>query len=338
MGLFRKSDIKKFYDVGETLGSGNFATVKKAVCKVKAHRDEFGIPEEVAVKVITKAKVEDLNDIEREIQIMKMIKHKNIIRLYEIHEEPKKTNLVMELVTGGELFDRIVDQYKDHGQYSEKDAAAVIKPICEALSYLHAKNVVHRDLKPENILLATKAPDAEIKIADFGLARLVSSKDLMRTACGTPGYVAPEVLKNQGYDSGAIDMWSVGVILYILLCGFPPFFEEDLPALFDMILNARYDFPSPWWDNVSGTAKDLVVKLLELDPKTRLTADQVLEHVWIAKPSDKPNEDAGKAFAKFNATRKLKKAAQKIAAAQRLARLARTNQAVRDGLTAESSN
>jgi serine/threonine protein kinase len=145
-------------------------------------------------------------------------------------------NLVMELVTGGELFDRIVER----GQYTERDAADVIATLCDALNHMHAHNVVHRDLKPENILLSDKSPDAPLKVADFGLARVVSNKDLMRTACGTPGYVAPEVLRNQGYEGGAIDMWSTGVILYILLCGFPPFHEEELPALFDQILRAKF--------------------------------------------------------------------------------------------------
>merc|ERR1719181_2095859 len=179
--------------------------------------------------------------------------------------------LVMELVTGGELFDRIVAR----GNYTEKDAASLMATLCDALAYLHEQAIVHRDLKPENLLYDSPAEDADIKVADFGLARVVSGKDMMKTACGTPGYVAPEILKNKGYDSGAVDLWSVGVILYILLCGFPPFYEEELPALFDQILHARYDFPSPWWDNISKDAKDLVTKLLELDPTTRLTAAQV---------------------------------------------------------------
>jgi len=140
---------------------------------------------------------------------------------------------------------------------------------------------VHRDLKPENILYASTADDAPIKVADFGLARVVSGKEMMKTACGTPGYVAPEVLKNKGYDSGAVDMWSTGVILYILLCGFPPFYEEELPALFEQILHARYDFPSPWWDNISKEAKALVSGLLTIDPKLRLTAEKVLTEKWV---------------------------------------------------------
>jgi len=235
MGFFKKSEIKKAYEFGNDLGSGNFAVVKKA--KYKNYTPNGPIPAEVAIKIIDKAKVEDMNDIQREVEIMQMVDHTHVIKLYEIFDEPKKMHLVMELVTGGELFDRIVAK----GNYNERYAALTIRDLCDGLGYLHSKNVVHRDLKPENILYKSPAEDAPIKIADFGLARLVSSKDLMKTACGTPGYVAPEVLRNQGYDSGAVDMWSAGVILYIMLCGFPPFYEEELPALFDQIMNARYD-------------------------------------------------------------------------------------------------
>jgi len=315
MGFFKKSEIKKNYELGKDLGSGNFAVVKQA--KNKAFTPGGDIPEIVAVKVIDKAKVEDMNDIQREIEIMQMINHENVIKLYEIFDEPKKMHLVMVLVTGGELFDRIVAK----GSYTEKDAAMVTKTLCSALDYLHAKKVVHRDLKPENILYASAADDAPIKIADFGLARLVSSKDLMKTACGTPGYVAPEVLKNKGYDSGAVDLWSAGVILYIMLCGFPPFYEEELPALFDQIMNARYDFPSPWWDEISSGAKGLVRKLLELDPKKRLTAAQVLEDKWIC--GEAPDTNLSKtvqALKKYNASRKLRKAALGVIAQQRMER------------------
>jgi serine/threonine protein kinase len=313
MGFFKKSEIKKNYDLGDQLGSGNFAVVKKAKNKNSGN----GFPEDVAVKIIDKAKVEDMGDIQREIEIMSMVDHKNVIKLYEIYDEPKKMHLIMELVTGGELFDRIVAK----GNYTEKDAAMTMATLCDALNYLHKLNVVHRDLKPENILYASPADDAPIKVADFGLARVVSGKDMMKTACGTPGYVAPEILKNQGYDSGAVDMWSAGVILYILLCGFPPFYEEELPALFDQILKARYDFPSPWWDNISAEAKDLVKKLLELDPKKRYTAEQVMAHPWVVGGGNANSLEGGqKALKKYNASRKLKKAALGIIAQQKMAR------------------
>ena len=256
MGFFKQSEIKKRYDIGDTLGSGNFATVKRATSKQPTQ----GIPTDVAIKIIDKAKVDDMQDIRREVEIMQDIDHPGIIKLYEIFDEPKKMHLVMELVTGGELFDRIVAK----GQYTEADASKAIRALSEALGYLHSKQIVHRDIKPENILCAGPE-DAQLKIADFGLARVLSKGDMMKvrpparpparaaaltrlrrcrlpaqTACGTPGYVAPEILRNQGYDSGAVDMWSLGVILYILLCGFPPFYEEELPALFEQIMQASW--------------------------------------------------------------------------------------------------
>jgi serine/threonine protein kinase len=301
MGIFTKgSDLKKKYNVDKaTLGTGNFAEVKK--CTSKENGKTY------AVKIIDKTKVEDMEDITREIEIMGKVDHENIIKLVEVIDEPpKKMNLVMELVTGGELFDRIVAK----GSYTEKETAVVIYTLCDALEYLHEKNIVHRDLKPENILLDSPSPDAKIKIADFGLARMMKKDDIMKTACGTPGYVAPEVLKNKGYDSGAVDMWSVGVILYILLCGFPPFYEEELPALFDQILHARYDFPSPWWDNISKPAKDLVTQLLEVDPKKRLTAKQAGDHPWVkSEASTTPLAAASSSLKKYNASRKLRKVA-----------------------------
>jgi len=317
MGFFKKSEIKKNYEIGDTLGSGNFAVVKKAQNKSQ-NKD---IPKDVAIKIIDKAKVEDMNDIQREIEIMSMVNHPNVIRLFEIYDEPKKMHLVMELVTGGELFDRIVAK----GSYSEKDAATTMRTLCDALAFLHEKHIVHRDLKPENLLYQSPADDSPIKVADFGLARVVSGKDMMKTACGTPGYVAPEILKNQGYDSGAVDVWSAGVILYILLCGFPPFYEEELPALFDQILHARYDFPSPWWDNISKEAKDLVTKMLTVDPKKRLTAKQVTEHSWMQQASEDAKLDSAvKSLRKYNASRKLKKAALGVIAQNKM------NKAVED--------
>jgi serine/threonine protein kinase len=313
MGFFKKSALKQKYEVDkEALGSGNFAVVKKCWEKGKKATGPYH-----AVKIIDKAKVEDMGDIEREIEIMGLVDHDNVIKLIEIFDEPSKMNLVMELVTGGELFDRIVAL----GNYTEKDAAKVMGTLCGALDYLHEKGIVHRDLKPENILLASKDDDAPIKVADFGLARMVSGKDMMKTACGTPGYVAPEVLQNKGYSSGAVDLWSAGVILYILLCGFPPFYEEELPALFDQILKGRYDFPSPWWDNISGEAKDLVRRMLTVDPKKRATAKDVLAHPWIRGQAPDTAIDTEN-LKKHNAARKLKKAAAKLMALNRLAKLA----------------
>ena len=311
MGLFSKtSELKKHYKIdSKALGSGNFATVKK--CWKLSSNDNTAY----ALKIIDKSKVEDMGDIEREIDILAKADHPHIIRLYEFFDEKTKMNLVMELVTGGELFDHIVEQ----GTISEKQTADIMQQLCGALKYIHELEIVHRDLKPENILM--QAPKSNnIKVADFGLARVISKDEMMRTACGTPGYVAPEILKNKGYDSGAVDMWSTGVILYIMLCGFPPFHEEELPALFDQILKGRYDFPSPWWDHISPDGKAIVEALLTLDPKKRLTAENALKHPWMLNNSDAPLNNG--ALKKFQLSRKLKKAGQVLLQVNKMAKKA----------------
>ena len=324
------------YDAQNPVGEGNFAKVYIGMLKTgkgeprqyrkretgSAVQDgmelQFPIPDKVAIKVIDMAKVEDPDDIRREVTIMKAIHHKHIVNLFEVFENAKKVVLILEPAEGGELFDRIVDA----GQYTEKDAASTIAMLCDALEHLHECNIVHRDIKPENILYkgADKAhPDYHVlKLADFGLARDYQNQS-MKTACGTPGYVAPEILKNEGYAGPACDMWSAGVLLYILLCGFPPFYEEDLPTLFDTIIHANFDFPSPWWDAVDPRAKDLIRKeLLVTDPKKRLTAKMCKQHDWIVNAADKELVSAQKAMKKYNATRKMRKVAQGIMMANRI--------------------
>jgi len=307
LDFFKKSALLKAYDVGELLGSGNFAEVKRATRKSDGAQ--------VAVKIIDKAKAGTLDTIEEEIDIMGRINHPHVVQLFEVIDESKKINLVMELVTGGELFDRIVER----GSYTEADAAKCIREITEAISHLHANGICHRDLKPENILYASRDPEAPIKLADFGLAKVVSEKCIMQTACGTPGYVAPEILANQGFGV-EVDNWSVGVVLYILLCGFPPFYEEELPRLFSTIMQGKYDFPSPWWDNISSDAKDLVSKLLVVDPKQRLSAAEVLQHPWITSTAPQDQLSATmQSLKKYNAHRKLKKVALGVMFQNRMA-------------------
>lgn len=336
MGIFnKKEEVKSLFEgVGVkkcALGSGNFATVYK--CKKKSGLKPTEVdnweqtPDEVAIKVIDKSKVEDMNDVEREINIMKDLDHENIVKLYHVFKEPKKINLVMALVEGGELFDAIVED----GNFTEKKAARVMTQLCKALDYMHDRKIVHRDLKPENLLLKSKDKDnINIMVADFGLARVVSPTDMMKTACGTPGYVAPEILQNKGYDSGAVDVWSAGVILYIMLCGFPPFYEEELPALFDSILKAKYDFPSPWWDNISSAenagAKDLVKKILVVDPKKRLDAKSVIQHGWITTHAGDQLLNVKEQLTKYNASVKMKKAAQRLATASKFAKKLKKSQ------------
>lgn len=265
-----QQQLDEAYKLGRTLGEGTFATVRCATClKTK---------KKWAVKIIDRFALtaDDEQSLKMEIKILEETNHDHIVKVKEVFYSKKYVSLIMELMSGGELFDRIVA--KDH--YSEKEGKDALIDIVKALDYCHSRNIVHRDLKPENILYASTADDAPLKLADFGLAHLLKPNEMMSVACGTPGYVAPEVLQGHFYGK-EVDMWSVGVVLYILLCGFPPFYDESNKALFQQIIHARYQFMDPYWTDVSDTAKDLVSKLLQVDPKKRYTTKQVLAHPWV---------------------------------------------------------
>ncbi|XP_055719212.1 calcium/calmodulin-dependent protein kinase type IV-like isoform X1 [Salvelinus fontinalis] len=266
--------------------------------------------------VKTLKKTVDKKIVRTEIGVLLRLSHPNIIKLKEIFETPSEISLVLELVTGGELFERVVEK----GFYTERDAADAVIQVLEAVAYLHENGVVHRDLKPENLLYATAAPDAPLKIADFGLSKVIDDQVTMKTVCGTPGYCAPEILRGSAYGP-EVDVWSVGVITYILLCGFEPFFDERGDQyMFKRILNCEYEFVSPWWDNVSFNAKDLVRKLIVQDPNKRLTTLQALEHPWVTgKAVNSAHMDtAQKKLQEFNARRKLKAAVKAVVASSRL--------------------
>lgn len=268
----KKSEINKHYKLAETLGTGSFATVKRAV--------RLTDKQEFAIKVIKKSKLneEELAVVHDEVTIMHKINHPNCVTLYEMFESKSKVFMVLELLTGGELFDRIVAK----GSYSEAQASKLVGTITSAIQYLHGVGVVHRDLKPENLIYANATDSSEIKITDFGLAKYSNkSEQKMNTACGTPGYVAPEVLKNQAYGP-PVDMWSMGVILYILLCGFPPFYHDSTSQLYKQIKKGAYDFPDPYWTEISEEAKAVVTGLLCVEPAKRMTPAQLLAHPWIA--------------------------------------------------------
>ncbi|XP_048187116.1 calcium/calmodulin-dependent protein kinase type IV [Perognathus longimembris pacificus] len=295
-----------FFDVESELGRGATSVVYR--CKQKGTQKPY------ALKVLKKTV--DKKIVRTEIGVLLRLSHPNIIKLKEIFETPTEISLVLELVTGGELFDRIVEK----GYYSERDAADAVKQILEAVAYLHENGIVHRDLKPENLLYATPAPDAPLKIADFGLSKIVEHQVLMKTVCGTPGYCAPEILRCCAYGP-EVDMWSVGIITYILLCGFEPFYDERGDQfMFRRILNCEYYFISPWWDEVSLNAKDLVRKLIVLDPKKRLNTFQALQHPWVTgKAANFVHMDtAQKKLQEFNARRKLKAAVKAVVASSRL--------------------
>ncbi len=232
-----------------------------------------------------------------------------MINLKEIFETRKKLYLVMDVLDGGELFDRIVES----GTFSEKDASRLSRSIISATKYLHELGIVHRDLKPENLLYTDRSPQAEIKVADFGLSKFVQAGELLHTACGTPGYVAPEVLMLQGYGK-SVDLWSIGVIIYILLCGFPPFYADSDSEMFELIKEAEYSFPSPYWDKISDSAKDIVRKLLNKNPDKRLTSDQALAHTWVtgASASAEVNSHLIETLKEFNARRKFQQGVGKL--------------------------
>ncbi|KAF7228850.1 calcium/calmodulin-dependent protein kinase type 1D [Nothobranchius furzeri] len=263
-------DIKKIFDFKELLGTGAFSEVVLAQEKLTSRM--------FAVKCIPKKALKGKeSSIENEIAVLRKIKHENIVALEDIYESPDHLYLVMQLVSGGELFDRIVEK----GFYTEKDASTLIRQVLDAVNYLHKMGIVHRDLKPENLLYFNPQDESKIMISDFGLSKMEGSGDVMSTACGTPGYVAPEVLAQKPY-SKAVDCWSIGVIAYILLCGYPPFYDENDSKLFEQILKADYEFDAPYWDDISDSAKDFISCLMEKDPAKRFTCDQALRHPWIA--------------------------------------------------------
>jgi len=272
--LLSKGKVEDHYEIRKELGRGTFSVVKEGL-----HKET---KEKYALKFIDKKYVdkEDVMLLTREIDIMMKVNHPNVLSLKEIFETPKQLSLVMELVTGGELFFKIVDR----GSYSEKDASNIVRQIISGVKYLHSLGIAHRDLKPEN-LLCSGDTDMQIKIADFGLSKIFAGGHQLITSCGTPDYAAPEVLTgDQAYDK-SVDLWSIGVITYVLLCGYPPFYANSQPALFEKIIKANYDFPPTEWDFISDTAKDFIKNLLVLDPKKRLTAETCLEHPFLAKDS-----------------------------------------------------
>lgn len=259
----------KKYELGKVLGTGAFSEVKVAINRQT--REKF------AVKIIDKSKCKGKeNMIDTEISILSKVHHENIVQLYDLYQIENKIYLVMELVTGGELFDDIVRR----GKYTESDAAKIVQKILLAIDYLHGMGIAHRDLKPENLLLSDKSKNGKVMISDFGLSKIFNDEEVMKTACGTPGYVAPEVLKRQGYGK-EVDLWSIGVITYILLCGYPPFYDQNNVELYKQILACRYEFEKPWWDNISEDAKGFIRKLLVLDPAKRYTAKQAVMHPFI---------------------------------------------------------
>lgn len=291
------------YKTGKTLGCGSYALVKEAV--------EIETGNIYAAKILNKKLLKGKeNLIINEINVLKEVSngHPNILTLVDYFETVNSLYLITDLAIGGELFDRLYEQ----GSFYEADASVLIYSILDALCYLHSKGVVHRDLKPENLLFKTKADDSPLLIADFGLARIVSEQDTqLRTLCGTPEYMAPEVFLNRGYGK-PVDMWAVGVISYFILSGHCPFSKEDDHNAIESILNANYEFtPINIWDKISPSAMDFIRRLLVVDPEQRLTVEQALQHPWPKSHLDKRETDQNllpKIRENFNAQKTFKKA------------------------------
>ncbi|GAA6101515.1 calcium/calmodulin-dependent protein kinase type II subunit gamma-like isoform X1 [Tachysurus ichikawai] len=244
--------------------------------------------------------------LEREARICRLLKHPNIVRLHDSISEEGFHYLVFDLVTGGELFEDIVARE----YYSEADASHCINQILESVSHIHQHDIVHRDLKPENLLLASKMKGAAVKLADFGLAiEVQGDQQAWFGFAGTPGYLSPEVLRKDPYGK-PVDIWACGVILYILLVGYPPFWDEDQHKLYQQIKAGAYDFPSPEWDTVTPEAKNLINQMLTINPAKRITADQALKHPWVCQRSTVASmmhrQETVECLRKFNARRKLK--------------------------------
>lgn len=261
--------VEDKYHLKDVLGTGAFSQVRLAESK-ESPGDLY------AIKVIDKKALKGKEDsLENEIRVLRRLDHPNVVKLLEAYESKSSVYLVMELVTGGELFDRIVEK----GSYTEKDAADLIKQVLSAVAYMHSSGVVHRDLKPENLLYHSPDEDSKIMISDFGLSKMEES-GIMATACGTPGYVAPEVLAQKPYGK-EVDVWSIGVISYILLCGYPPFYDENDANLFAQILKGEFEFDSPYWDDISLEAKEFIRSLMCVEVDKRLSCEEAMEHAWI---------------------------------------------------------
>ncbi|XP_066576975.1 calcium/calmodulin-dependent protein kinase type II delta 1 chain isoform X14 [Amia ocellicauda] len=288
------------YQLFEELGKGAFSVVRRCM--------KISTGQEYAAKIINTKKLSarDHQKLEREARICRLLKHPNIVRLHDSISEEGFHYLVFDLVTGGELFEDIVARE----YYSEADASHCIQQILESVNHCHLNGIVHRDLKPENLLLASKLKGAAVKLADFGLAiEVQGDQQAWFGFAGTPGYLSPEVLRKDPYGK-PVDMWACGVILYILLVGYPPFWDEDQHRLYQQIKAGAYDFPSPEWDTVTPEAKDLINKMLTINPAKRITAAEALKHPWICQRSTVASmmhrQETVECLKKFNARRKLK--------------------------------
>ncbi|XP_047179659.1 calcium-dependent protein kinase 2-like [Vigna umbellata] len=301
-------DVRATYTIGKELGRGQFGVTH--LCTDKVTGEQF------ACKTIAKRKLvskEDIEDVRREVQILHHLSGQpNIVELKGSYEDKQSVHLVMELCAGGELFDRIIAK----GHYTERAAASLLRTIVQIVHTFHSMGVIHRDLKPENFLLLSKDENAPLKATDFGLSVFFKEGEQFKDIVGSAYYIAPEVLKRK--YGPEVDIWSVGVMLYILLCGVPPFWAESEHGIFNAILRGHVDFTSDPWPSISPSAKDLVSHMLNSDPKERFTAAQVLDHPWIKEDGEAPDKPLDNAvlnrLKQFRAMNQFKKVALRVIA------------------------
>jgi len=311
------------YKLGEVLGEGGYSVVKAGISNIDKKK--------VAVKIVTRAglKPDDDAALRQEVKILDRLHHKNIVEQIDFFEEDKYFYIILEYLDGGELFDRIVKKTF----YNEKEARDLVYIVLKAIQYMHCINIIHRDLKPENLLLTSKDDDANLKIADFGFAVEVNGLNIS-AQCGTPGYIAPEILNNHLYGKPC-DMWSFGVILYILLGGYPPFHHDNQRELFKKITKGDYQFHPDYWNTVSDEAKDLIRGLLTVDVSKRLTVEQALVHPWLHRSAaelEARNLNSNLAeLKKYQATRKLKAGVKAIMAVNKMKKLIDLSRAAAEG-------
>ncbi|KAH7685044.1 Non-specific serine/threonine protein kinase protein [Dioscorea alata] len=300
------SDFHRRYQLGPELGRGEFGVTRRCIATYTG--------EVLACKSISKRKLSvalDSDCLRREVEIMASLPdHPNIVKLKDVHEDANAVHLVMELCEGGELFDRIVKR----GRYTERAAANITKTIVEVVKLCHSCGVIHRDLKPENFLFANQSENSPLKAIDFGLSVFFKPGERFTEVVGSPYYMAPEVLKrNYGPE---VDVWSAGVILYILLCGVPPFWAETDEGIARAIIRSVVNFDKEPWPKVSKHAKDLVKQMLDPNPYTRLTAEEVLDHPWLKNANAAPDISLGETvrarLQQFSAMNKFKKKALRV--------------------------
>lgn len=302
--------IEDHYEIGKTIGQpGQFGQAYLVKSKSTG--------ETKAVKVINKSKFRSKRDrmyhfesLRAEIEIMQELSHKNIIKFFEVYETLSNLYIVMECCSGGELFDRI--QAKKNGVYSEQDAAYVLRQILEGINYMHVNKIAHCDLKPDNFLFLDDAEDADLKIIDFGMSKILKQREYLKSFRGTPYYIAPEVL--EGKYSEHCDMWSYGVVMFVMLYGYPPFHGDTDPVIFQKIAKGFQPIKKsgygPWFPSsmsISDNAMDLISKCLDTDPAKRFTAKEALEHAWFkAQPSESLSEVVFKNLSEFVSNSKFK--------------------------------